>query len=225
MPLPLIAVGVAALVSAVGAAGAATRRYFRQPLGVMVVGQSLTGKTTLLNHWRGEWEDDPLRTLRSVRIAEFEVPTKDKVLGIERYLVFQNVKDVSGLDEAMRGFLDEVKAAAAVVYLVNAVHLHEEEARPAEQPHAAEWVRVLDDAGRIKRHCEKAGKVVIGVTHTDLDPRFAALGPAAYLAAVTEQLAAVLSKTGAGRTSVVAGSLLTRDSAAEFAEAVVETLL
>ncbi|USX52728.1 hypothetical protein [Lentzea sp. HUAS12] len=226
MPLPLIALGagVVALVSVVSAA--VTLRQLRQPLDVMVIGQSRTGKTTLLNSWRGEWEDDPLRTARPVKIGTFEVPTKDKVLSFEKKFVFHKVKDISGLDESMRGFLDDVKAATVVVYLVNAVHLHEEATRKAERPHAAEWVRVVDDAGRIRRHCEKAERVVVGVTHTDLDPRWAALGPAAYLAEVTEQLAAVLAKIGeAGRTSVVAGSMLTEAGAAEFAEGIVENLL
>lgn len=224
MPLPLIALGVAALVSAVGTTVAV--RQLRQPLKVMVIGQGLTGKTTLLNSWLGEWDGDPLRTKVPVKIGKFQVPAKEKVLNIEKRFIFKKVKDISGQHESMREFLDNVKAATVIVYLVNAVDLYNEENRSAGQPHAIEWVRIMDDASRIKRHCGKAKRVVVGVTHTDLDPRFAALGPATYLARVTDQLAAALSKIDKpGQTSVVAGSMLTEASADAFAEEVVGKLL
>ncbi len=224
MPLPLIAFGVAALLSAVGTTVAV--RQLRQPLKVMVIGQTLTGKTTLLNSWLGEWEDDPLRTGLPIKIAKLEVPVKEKVLNIEKKFIFKKVKDISGQDESMRGFLDDVKAATAIVYLVNAVDLYREEGRPAGQPHAIEWIRVMDDASRIKRHCGKAKRVIVGVTHTDLDPRFAALGPPTYLAKVTDQLAPALSKIDESvPAAIVAGSLRTEESAAAFAEQVVGKLL
>ncbi|WP_326943678.1 hypothetical protein OG439_27365 [Amycolatopsis sp. NBC_01307] len=224
MPLPLIALGVAALVSAAGTAVAV--RQLRQPLKVMVIGQGLTGKTTLLNSWLGEWEVDPLRTGLPVKIAKFEVPAKEKVLNVEKKFIFKKVKDISGQDESMRGFLDDVKAATAIVYLVNAVDLYQEENRSNGRPHAVEWVRIMDDASRIKRHCGKAKRVVVGVTHTDLDLRFAALGPATYLARVTDQLAPAMAKIDKpGQIAVVAGSLRTEASAAVFAEQVVGKLL
>jgi hypothetical protein len=224
MPLPLIAFGVAALVSAVGTTVAVRR--LRQPLNVMVIGQGLTGKTTLLNSWRGEWEGDPLRTGTPVKISKFQVPAKEKVLNVEKKFVFKKVKDVSGQDESMRGFVDDVRTATVIVYLVNAVDLYYEEIRPADRPHAQEWVRILDDAGRIKRHCGKAKRVVVGVSHTDQDRRFAELGAASYLARVTDQLAGALSKIDKpGQVLVVAGSMRTEASAAEFAEEIVGKLL
>lgn len=153
-------------------------------------------------------------------------PAKEKVLNVEKKFIFKKVKDISGQDESMRGFLDDVKAATAIVYLVNAVDLYQEENRSNGRPHAVEWVRIMDDASRIKRHCGKAKRVVVGVTHTDLDLRFAALGPATYLARVTDQLAPAMAKIDKpGQIAVVAGSLRTEASAAVFAEQVVGKLL
>ncbi len=224
MPIPVIVVAVAAGASAIGTI--LTVRRIRRPIKIMVVGQGFTGKTTLINYWLGEWEEDPLRTANPVKVGTVKVDTGKKVLFVKKKFIFKKVLDIGGRDESMRFFQNEIKAAAAIVYLIDERHVYCEDIRPPEQGHADEWVRIIDDGSRLKRHCENAERVLLAVTHVDQDPRFDRWDPAIYQAHVTRQLSGVISKIGnASRTRVVVGSLKTEESAKVLSEEIVGNLL
>lgn len=224
MPIPVIVVAVVAGASAVGTI--LTVRRIRKPMKIMVVGQGLTGKTTLINSWLGEWQEDLFRTADRVTVGTIKVDTGKKVLFVKKKFIFKKVLDISGQDESMRTFQNEIKAAKAIVYLIDAKHLRHEEIRPPDQGHADAWVRIIDDGSRLKRHCENAERVLLVVTHVDQDPRFHSWDLATYHAHVTEQLSGVISKIGnPSRTRVVVGSLKTEESAKLLSGKIVENLL
>lgn len=224
MPIPVVVVAVVAGVSAIGTF--LTVRRIRKPLKIMVVGQGRTGKTTLINSWCGEWEEDPLRTPYPVKVGTVKVDTGKKTLFVNKKFIFKKVWDVSGGDEHMHTFRNEIKAAKAIIYLIDARHLHHEEARPPARGHADEWVRIIDDSSRLKRHCENAEQVLLVVTHVDQDPRSERWDRATYQDHVTRQLSDVISKIGnPGRIRVLAGSLKTEESARELSDEIVGNLL
>ncbi|GII76673.1 hypothetical protein Sru01_16550 [Sphaerisporangium rufum] len=218
----------AAVVAGAGAIGTALFvRKVRRPMKIIVLGQALTGKTTLLNTWMGNWSANfPRTSLNPETVRTIKVETGEKTLLVNKKFIFRNGVDISGRDETMFNFRTDVKAAKAIIYLVDANHLYAEERRPPEHGHADEWVRIIDDGYRIKRYGREADRVVLVVTHTDQDPRHASLGPEEYQAQVWQQLKEVIDAIGApGRTRVVAGSLATRPAAEELAESVVRSLL
>lgn len=224
MPIPLVAIAVVAGVGALTTTMVA--RKARQPMKIMVVGQGLTGKSTLINSWRGEWEGDPGRTIHPVKVGTVRVDTGRKVLFVKKKFIFKKVVDVSGRDESMGTFRDEIHAAVAILYLVNANHLRSEALRPAGQPHSAEWVRIIDDGSRLNRHAAGAERIVLVVTHVDQDPRFGELGEAYYHEVVTHQLSEMRSRVGVGeRIRVVAGSLASQEGAQKLTDDIVGNLL
>ena len=224
MPIPLV---FAAVAAGVGAAGTyLTVREVRKPMAVMVVGQGLTGKTTLIKYWQGEWVSDPLRTPVPEKIATIKINTGRKFVFVEKKFLFKKMVDISGQDEQMANFRSNIQAATVVVYLINAMHLLAEENRPAHFPHDDEWVRLMYDASRLNRHCGRARRIVLAVTHTDLDPRLGYLGESTYHARISGQLATMREKIGdSDRVRIVAGSLASATSALAFSEQIISSLL
>src|SRR6185312_8280482 len=217
--IPVAVVGVSAAASWLAV------RAARRPLRVMVLGHSGSGKTTLIRQWRGEWAPGSLPTPDPVKIANIELDTGRKVLTVEKKFILRKVVDFSGQDESLRTVRDEVAAATAVVYLMHAKRLCEEERRPRGRGHTADWVRLIDDAYRLNRYFPADERVVLAVTHTDLDPRVVELGAAGYQARITAQLAEVSSIIGnPARVKLVAGHLATEDGAAALSERIIAGL-
>jgi GTPase SAR1 family protein len=224
MPLPVVVLAVAAGASAAGTW--LTVRRVRRPMEIVVLGQHQTGKTVLINSWLGEWEETPGRTHTPVKIGTIKVDTGKKVLFVKKKFIFKKVKDISGRDASMMSIRGQAKVAKVVLYLINAMHLYEEELRPAGQAHADEWVRIVDDSIRIKRHCANAEHILLVVTHVDLDPRFERLDRAEYQALITNQLTGVITTIGnPARIQVKVGSLVPEDRATTLTSELVEAML
>jgi hypothetical protein len=172
---------------------------------VAVLGESESGKTTLIKSWLGETpEIPPGRTQTLTRYG-----TVPKVNSAGELLLFTEVFDVSGDRDNLPDWDMLVDQGRWILYLVNAQRL-------VEQP--ANLQRLLEDAdligGRIRER-EAAGPVakvgtVIVVTHTDLDPRSRAGN---YGSILSEQLDQVLLRFGGDlRVRLVSGSLTSRES-------------
>lgn len=201
-------------------------RKLRKPVRIVLLGESQSGKTTLLLTWRGEWTPNPPRTMPlGDFVGKIEVKTGDKVLNIEKRFIFPKVTDFSGWDEGVKNAREEIKAARVILYLVTALRLREAENRPAGRLPSAAWQRIELDANRVSAYSEQADRIVLVVTYTDKDPRYEQLGPAAYLTHVEKQLSDFIERTRMnGRVKIVAGSLATEESAAVLAADVVQAM-
>lgn len=197
------------IFAGVSAASAAiVRRQLRKPLRLVVLGQRTTGKSLLINSWRGEWAT-PRATNTPVKITPIRIATGEKVLNVEKKFIFKTFHDISGRDEPITTNGDELDRAEAVLYLIKATTLLDEERRPADHSQHDEWVRVQFDVARLAERATAARRVVIVVTHTDLDPRSDALPWEQYYDHVAKQLANVCAAIGPPeKTRVVAGSLV-----------------
>ncbi len=223
MPIPLLVFAAAAGAGAVGTALAARR--FRRPVKLVVLGQRAVGKTRLINSWRGDWSATS-PTQAPEKITTISVKTGQKMLTFDKRFLFRKLSDVSGADEGMHSFRPDVSAASAVLYLLDARTLLHEETRAADRAHRADWVRVLEDGHRLKRHATRADRIVLVVTHTDLDPRRDALPSPGYRDLLTVQLAPVRASIGGPeRVRVVAGSLADPSGAEALTDDVIRSLL
>jgi hypothetical protein len=87
-------------------------------------------------------------------------------------------------------------------------------------------VRILDDGLRLNRHLGDEDRVVVAVTHTDMDPRVNELGGPSYRTRITQQLAPMTdSIRNPSRIRLVAGSLATEAGAADLSDRIVQGLL
>jgi len=193
---------------AVTAGGAAVswylvRRLRRRKYRIAVLGARYSGKTTLINSWRGEWvedEFDPGRTQAPQRYAK----TKLTAEGLR--LTFTNLTDVAGAINAWPAWEDRVKESRYVLYLVDARAL----AGSLRLFKGRDWHRLEDDAGLMggwlgANHVELCLMVV---THTDEDARLRKLGEEQYQELVMTQLDPLILKLGGPRkVRVVIGSL------------------
>ncbi|AMW08991.1 hypothetical protein A4E84_05470 [Streptomyces qaidamensis] len=215
-------VGAVVLSGVVGTA--LTVRQLKRPAKIILLGEGMSGKTTLLNTWQGKWDEPVHRTHPAGEfIGRIRLDTGKKVLWIDKPLKFRNVKDFSGMDEILDASRDGVEAAQYILYLIKAPQLETDE----ENPGASEaYERLIADAARIKRYSTKIKKVILVITFTDKDSRYELLGHAAYLTRVRGQLSDLISLLSMrNKTKVVAGSLATRESADLLAGEVVQAML
>ncbi|GAA2257551.1 GTPase domain-containing protein [Streptomyces indiaensis] len=221
MPLPVI-VGAVVLSGAIGTA--LTVRQLKRPAKIIVLGEGMSGKTTLLNTWQGKWDEPVHRTHPAGEfIGRIRLDTGKKVLWIDKPLKFRNVKDFSGMDEILDASRDGVEAAQYILYLIKASQLEADEENPGA---SQEYERLIADAARIKRYSSKIKKVILVITFTDKDSRYDLLGHAAYLTRVRGQLSDLISLLSVrNKTKVVAGSLATRESAEILAGEVIQAML
>ncbi|MEU6684083.1 hypothetical protein [Streptomyces sp. NPDC046832] len=221
MPLPVI-VGAVVLSGAIGTA--LTVRQLKRPAKIIVLGEGMSGKTTLLNTWQGKWDEPVHRTHPAGEfIGRIRLDTGKKVLWIDKPLKFRNVKDFSGMDEILDASRDGVEAAQYILYLIKAPQLAADEENPGA---SEEYERLIADAARIKRYSSKIKKIILVITFTDKDSRYDLLGHAAYLTRVRGQLSDLISLLSVrNKTKVVAGSLATRESAEILAGEVIQAML
>lgn len=222
MPLPII---IGAYVGAAAALGAyAAWRNRRQSVYLVVLGASMSGKTTLINSWRGEWVTDYNRTQSTVDHGRIKVTANGQ------RITFVKIKDFSGAEDQYDQWGAAAQEGTYLVYLVHADVLVNEEdrARQGRLPHPSRrWRRLLDDVGQINPWLRdgKAQRCVIVVTHTDQDPRRERLGADRYHEHVREQLAEVVLRLGGeAKVRVITGSLATLDAAAETTDRIMAGL-
>lgn len=224
MPIPLVVAGVV-LLGGGGAGSWLTIRKLRKPVKIVLLGESKSGKTTLLLTWQGKWTSQPTRTAPGGEfIGKIEVSTGKKQLWIEKKFVFRNLTDFSGWDEAMRASKKEVEAAKVVLYFLKATHLEEEENRHPDKGHGPGWERIMMDACRLEKKMGDIDKLIMVVTYTDEDSRHSRLSPPEYHAKVAGQLRDVINAAGItddDKYGVVVGSLKTAESSAILASDVV----
>ncbi|WP_459805204.1 GTPase domain-containing protein [Herbidospora sp. RD11066] len=169
------------------------------------LGARRTGKTTLINSWRGTWVEDPDHT-HAPRIYE-----KTKITTNGLSLTFLGLGDLSGEEKAWPQWENRVSESRYVLYLVDA-RLLAGFPMPAERS----WHRVEDDAGQIGKWLSdrEAYLCVLVVTHTDEDPRSAELDEADYAQTIADQLDPILLRLGGdARVRIVSGSLKDQESA------------
>lgn len=192
----------------------------RKLYSLVVLGPEAVGKTTLLNSWRGTWQEglhyQPTQAIRPVGTARLKADGQR--------LMLPDLHDVSGRTTSYAVWEAQVQHAQVVVYLVNAQHLYRYE---QAEGFTAEWGRIRDDAGQIGPWLREVDvdRCIVAVTHRDKDDRFAGLGEQAYLDVVEEQLAPIVSKLGGeGKVRVVTGSLDTRANADRLTDRIMEQL-
>ncbi|MGW1542660.1 hypothetical protein ACWCPM_20900 [Streptomyces sp. NPDC002309] len=222
MPFPLIVVGAVLAGGAIGTA--ITVHRLKRPAKIILLGEGMSGKTTLLNTWQGKWDEPVHRTHPAGEfIGKIRLDTGKKILWIDKPLKFRNVKDFSGMDEILDASQDSVKAAHYILYLIKAPHLEADEETPGE---SEAYERMIADIARIKRYSDKVDRVIFVVTFTDKDSRYELLGPAAYLTHVRGQLSDLISMLNMRpETKVVAGSLAALEPAQLLAGEVVQAML
>jgi GTPase SAR1 family protein len=174
-----------------------------------VLGARYSGKTTLINSWRGEWvadEADPGRTQTP------KLYRKTKLVSEGLRVTFTKLVDLNGSREAWPTWQDSILASRYVLYLVDARAL----AGYLDQEKNRNWYRLEDDAGQLSRWIRegRARLCVLVVTHTDQDERLAEHGDADYRELVLDQLDPLILKLGGSRmVRVVIGSLKRREDA------------
>ena len=222
MPLPLI-IGAAVLAGGV-IARAVTVHRLKRPAKIILLGEGMSGKTTLLNTWQGKWDEPVHRTHPAGElIGKIRLDTRKGTRWIDKPLKFRNVKDFSGMDEILDASQDGVKAAQYILYLIKAPHLESDEGAPGA---SVPYERLIADVARIKRYITKVERVIFVVTFTDKDSRYDLLGSAAYSTRVRGQLSDLISMLNMREeTKVVAGSLATLESAELLASEVIQAML
>lgn len=179
------------------------RRLRRRKYRIAVLGARFSGKTTLINSWRGEWVADEADTGRT----QAPRPHGDTKLTAEGLrLTFLNLTDVSGAIDAWPKWEDRIKESRYVLYLVDARAL----AGSLSHLKGRNWHRLEDDAGMMAGWlaANKVELCLMVVTHTDEDARLQKLGEDNYRDLVVEQLDPLVLKLGGPRkVRVVAGSL------------------
>jgi GTPase SAR1 family protein len=181
------------------------RRKYR----IAVLGAQYSGKTTLINSWRGQWVADEADTGRT---QAPHVYSKTKLTTEGLKLTFTNLTDLSGSKLAWPVWEDRAKESRYVLYLVDARAL----AGYLEHLKNRNWQRLEDDAGQLGRWIEEghAELCILVVTHTDQDARLEKLGEEEYRESVATQLDPLILKLGGPRiVRVVVGSLKTLPAA------------
>ncbi|GAA4239640.1 hypothetical protein GCM10022254_60520 [Actinomadura meridiana] len=221
LPLPLIIGGVVLASGAIGTA--VTVRQLRRPAKIILLGASKSGKTTLLNTWQGKWDEPVTRTLPAGEfIGKIQLDTGKKILSVDKPITFRNVRDFSGMDEILENSKDGVKAASYILYLIKAPNLEADEDTLKESEF---YERLIADASRIKRYGAKVKRVIFVVTFTDQDSRYDPQDPADFLSTVQKQLSEPINILEMETTKVVAGSMLTLESAELLAADVIQAML
>jgi GTPase SAR1 family protein len=192
----------------------------RRLYSLVVLGPEAVGKSTLLNSWRGTWEEgqkyQPTQAMRPIGTARLKADGQR--------LMLPDLRDVSGRKTSYTVWEAQAQQAQIIIYLVNAEHLYNYE---RVGKFLEEWVRIKDDAGQIGRWLEKgnADRCIVAVTHRDKDSRFGELGEQPYLDLIEDQLEPVVNKLGGeGKVKIVTGSLDTRANAERLTDRIVEQL-
>jgi GTPase SAR1 family protein len=187
---------------------------------LVVLGPEAVGKTTLLNSWRGIWDEGrkhrPTQAMRPVGTARLKA-------GGQR-LMLPDLQDVSGRKTSYTVWETQARQAQVIVYLVNAEHLYKYEQAGG---FTKEWGRIQDDAGQIGRWLREgnADRCIVVVTHCDTDPRFVDLDERRYLDCVESQLANTVARLGGeGKVRIVTGCLDTRENAERLTDRLAEQL-
>ncbi|GIH71541.1 GTPase domain-containing protein [Sphaerimonospora thailandensis] len=214
MPIPLIIYGLGIGLGTV-ISFFLLMKLRRKKFHIAVLGVRYTGKTTLINSWRGTWvDDDPGRT----QAPRIHPKTKLTANGIR--LTFLGLGDLSGEEKAWPQWENRVAESRYVLYLVDARML-----AGLGMPPERDWHRVDDDAGQIGRWL-KDGQVylcIVVVTHTDEDPRSPQVDEAAYHQIIVDQLDRILLRLGGdAMVRVVVGSLKDRPSADRVTSKIME---
>lgn len=199
---------MAPVVVAVGLGGVAiswylARKLRRRKYRIAVLGARYSGKTTLINSWRGEWirdQADPGRTQSPHHYAKTKLTTE----GFR--LTFTNLTDVSGAIDAWPVWEDRIRESRYVLYLADARAL----SGSLSQVTGRNWQRLEDDAGMMGGWlaASRIELCLLVVTHIDEDDRLRQLGEDEYRELVTAQLDTLILKLGGPRkVRVVVGSL------------------
>ncbi len=181
----------------------------RKSYRLAVLGARYSGKTTLINSWRGKWiadEYDPGRTQAPQRYEKTKLTTE----GFR--LKFINLEDISGAINAWPVWEDRTKESRYVLYLVDARAL----SGYLDNAEGRNWQRLEDDVGQIAAWMNEgqAELCIMVVTHTDQDDRLEKLGQEEYEESVTDQLDPLMLKLGGPRkVRTVIGSLKTLHAA------------
>jgi GTPase SAR1 family protein len=188
---------------------------------IAVLGARYSGKTTLINSWRGEWvgdEADPGRT-QAPRIY-----SKIKLIVEGVRITFKNVADVAGAIDAWPVWEDRTKESKYVLYLVDARAL----AGDLDRLKGRDWHRLEDDAGLVGSWLGEGHPklCLLVVTHTDEDARREELGEAKYLELVKAQVDPLIIKLGGPRkVHIAVGSLKTLGSAEAVTSSIVREII
>ncbi|MET7427309.1 hypothetical protein [Dactylosporangium sp. NPDC005555] len=226
MPIPIIIYAGIAAAGAVGAAVAA--RKWRRSLRIAVLGVNDSGKSTLIDFWRGEWVEEGRAHTQAKRNFD-----RIKTVAGDRRFVFRKLADLSGDESDWAEWKGPAEASAVVLYLVRAVDLVDEE-RAADLhpdgygPFTKGWERIEDSAGLIRPWLDggRAKLCVLTVTWCDQDPRQAELGEDAYRKHLAGQLEPIVLKLGGtGRVRVVAGSLESPASAGALSDRIMDQIV
>jgi GTPase SAR1 family protein len=188
---------------------------------IAVLGARFSGKTTLINSWRGEWvadEADPGRT----QAPSVYSTIKLIVEGVR--ITFKNVADVSGAINAWPVWEDSTKESKYVLYLVDARAL----AGNLDRHQGRDWHRLEDDAGLVGSWLREGRPklCLLVVTHTDEDARREELGEAKYLELVKAQVDPLITKLGGPRkVHIAVGSLKTLRSAEAVTSSIMREII
>jgi GTPase SAR1 family protein len=209
------------MVEAVNSVGGALRKIRWKRYRMAVLGARFSGKTTLINSWRGEWvadEADPGRT----QSPKFYRKTKLVSEGLR--VTFTRLVDVNGSPDAWPAWESSTLASRYVLYLVDARALAGELERVTNR----NWNRLEDDAGLLSSWLEEGRTklCLLIVTHTDQDTRLEDHGEADYRELVMGQLDPLILKLGGSRiVKVVIGSLKRRQDAEQVTSAIMREII
>jgi GTPase SAR1 family protein len=196
-----------------------TRRLRRRTYRLAVLGARMSGKSTLIGSWRGEWLDS--EEYQRTQTAQFHSKTKLTVEGLR--LTFTHLADVAGSEHAWPVWEDQALESRYVLYLVDARILD-------NQPlwEGLDWHRLEDDAGQIGSWL-KAGNAelcLLVVTHTDQDARRTRLGEHAYQDTVLEDLDPLVFLLGGTQcVRTVIGSLQTEGEATKVTAGIMREII
>jgi len=211
----LIPIGVGVAAGSAYAWWQLRRRDYR----IAVLGARESGKTTLINSWRGKWADGAYQPTQASELIE-----KQKYTAEGFRLRFLDLEDMSGDLDGWPNWENRAKESRYVLYLVDARALAGQFARNYRK----NWRRLEDDAGLIADWMEqgKAELCLMVVTHTDQDPRLRKLGQNAYQEAIVSQLDPLMLKIGGPRTvHIVVGSLKTLPAAQKLTSLIMERII
>ena len=176
---------------------------------IAVLGRPLSGKTTLIDYWRGQWSERNYTPTLSPTLFK-----KIKAVSGNQQFRLRRLTDVSGDPDHWPDWESAALESRNVLYLVKGDDLAKVETAGRYVP---EWTHLIDDAGQIRPWLDngRAQGCVVVVTRRDLDPRFGRLGPDTYETYVRQQLDRVVLKLGGyARVQVITGSLADQAAAA-----------
>jgi GTPase SAR1 family protein len=175
------------------------RKLRRRKYRIAVLGAQMSGKTTLINSWRGEWIDEPGHTQSPTTYERIKLTSQ----GLR--LQFTKTTDMSGDLDGWGTWANPALESRYVLYLIDARVLSGVMSKPG-----LNWHRLEDDTRLIGRWLEdgKAEYCFAVVTHIDEDPRLAQLGMDDYREEVTRQIdPLVLRLGGLAKVRIILGSL------------------